>query len=58
MEQLEFLRYHDSKYESKLLLFVKPPCGVPDGLVNSGCCVMVTHNVNNELSNFSLSCQT
>ena len=51
MEQLEFLRYLDSKCENELLLVVKPPCGVPDGLVNSGCCVMVAHNVNNELSN-------
>ena len=46
MEQLEFLRYLDSKWENELLLVVKLPCGVPDGLVNSGCCVMVTHNVN------------
>ena len=43
MEQLEFLRYLDSKCENELLLVVKLPCGVPDGLVNAGCCVMVTH---------------
>ena len=43
MEQLEFLRYHYPKHENELLLVMRPPCGVPDGLANSGCCVMVTH---------------
>ena len=55
MDQLEFLRYHDCKSENELLLVMKPPCGVPDGLVNPGYCVMVTHNVHNELSKFELS---
>ena len=43
MEQLEFSRYLDPKYQNELLLVVKLPCGVPDGLVDSGCCVMTTH---------------
>ena len=51
MEQLEFLRYLDFKFENELLSVMKLPYGVPDGLVDFGCCVMVTHNVNNELSN-------
>ena len=51
MEQLEFLRYLDFKCENELPSVKKLPYGVPDGLVNFGCCVMVTHNVNNELSN-------
>ena len=43
MEQLEFLRYLDSKYENESLLFVKLPCGVPVELVNSGCCTMAPY---------------
>ena len=34
--QLEFFRYFNFKCENKLLLVVKPPCGVPDGLVILG----------------------
>ena len=31
-----FLRYFNFKCENELLLVVKPPCGVPDGLVILG----------------------
>ena len=42
----------NSKGENESHLVIKPPCGVPDGLVNFGCQMMThTHNVNNELSN-------
>ena len=36
MEQLEILRYFNFKWENESLLVVKPPCGVPDGLVILG----------------------
>ena len=51
--QLEFLRYFNLKCENELLLVVKPPCGVPDGLVILRVRYWYTHHVNNELSNRS-----
>ena len=57
-EQLEFVRYFNSKHKNKLPLVMELPEGVPDGLANLGCHVMATHNVNNELSKiFFLNCQ-
>ena len=58
IEQLEFFRYLNSKCKNKLPFVMELPKGVPDGLANLGCHVMVTHNVNNELSKiFFLNCQ-
>ena len=46
------LRNFNSKCKNESLLCIKPPCGVPDGLVNFGCQMMThTHNVNKKLSN-------
>ena len=36
MDQLDFLRYLNPQCENELLLVVKLPCGVPDGLVILG----------------------
>ena len=36
MEQLEILRYFNSKWENESPLVVRLSCGVPDGLVISG----------------------
>ena len=43
MEQLEILRYLDSKYENELPFCCEITSGVPVGLVNSGCCAMATY---------------